>query len=214
MKNKLVIFLLSGLGLLVLPLLVQPFGDAWVRIIDIALLYVMLALGLNIVVGYAGLLDLGYVAFYAVGAYMFGLLASPHLWESFPWIKAMFPGGLFAAFQGFISPESFNLWESILVLCMIVLGGMGNIPGVILGAILLTVIPEALRYLGDLQRATLGHVVVDPSDLRMLLFGVALVAMMLYRPSGLLPSRVRRREFAAKDGVAEQEQADLYDAKA
>jgi branched-chain amino acid transport system permease protein len=123
-------------------------------------------------------------------------------------------GGLFAAFQGFISPESFNLWESILVLCMIVLGGMGNIPGVILGAILLTVIPEALRYLGDLQRATLGHVVVDPSDLRMLLFGVALVAMMLYRPAGLLPSRQRKREFAAEDGVAEQEQADLYDAKA
>jgi branched-chain amino acid transport system permease protein len=123
-------------------------------------------------------------------------------------------GGLFAAFQGFISPESFNLWESILVLCMIVLGGMGNIPGVILGAVLLTVIPEALRYLGDLQRAMLGHVVVDPSDLRMLLFGVALVAMMLYRPAGLLPSRQRKREFAAEDGVAEQEQADLYDAKA
>jgi len=123
-------------------------------------------------------------------------------------------GGLFATFQGFISPESFNLWESILVLCMIVLGGMGNIPGVILGALLLTVIPEALRYLGDLQRATLGHVVVDPSDLRMLLFGVALVAMMLYRPAGLLPSRQRKREFSAQDGVAEQEQADLYDARA
>ena len=58
-----------------LPFVVQQFGNAWVRIIDIALLYVLLALGLNIVVGYAGLLDLGYVAFYAVGAYMFGLLA-------------------------------------------------------------------------------------------------------------------------------------------
>ncbi|HNI09102.1 MAG TPA: ABC transporter ATP-binding protein, partial [Thiobacillaceae bacterium] len=123
-------------------------------------------------------------------------------------------GGLFAAFQGFISPESFTLWESILVLCMIVLGGMGNIPGVILGAVLLTVIPEALRYIGDLQRATLGHVVVDPSDLRMLLFGVALVAMMLYRPAGLIPSRQRKREFGAEDGVAEQEQSDLYDARA
>ena len=123
-------------------------------------------------------------------------------------------GGLFAAFQGFISPESFTLWESILVLCMIVLGGMGNIPGVLLGSALLTLIPEALRYLGDLQRATLGHVVVDPSDLRMLLFGVALVMMMLFRPAGLLPSRLRRREFAAQDGVAEQEQASLYDARA
>jgi branched-chain amino acid transport system permease protein len=118
-------------------------------------------------------------------------------------------GGLFAAFQGFISPESFNLWESILVLCMIVLGGMGHIPGVILGAVLLTVIPEALRYLGDLQRATLGHVAVDPSDLRMLLFGLSLVAMMLWRPAGLWPSRQRKREFAS-----EGEQAELYDARA
>ena len=58
--------------LLILPFVAQQFGNAWVRIIDIALLYMLLALGLNIVVGYAGLLDLGYVAFYAVGAYMFG----------------------------------------------------------------------------------------------------------------------------------------------
>ena len=64
------------------------------RIIDIALLYVLLALGLNIVVGYAGLLDLGYVAFYAVGAYMYALLASPHLTETFPAIAEMFPDGL------------------------------------------------------------------------------------------------------------------------
>ena len=50
--------------------------------------------GLNIVVGYAGLLDLGYVAFYAVGAYMFGLLASPHLTDTFPAFAALFPEGL------------------------------------------------------------------------------------------------------------------------
>ncbi|MGV2481523.1 UNVERIFIED_CONTAM: ABC transporter ATP-binding protein, partial [Salmonella enterica subsp. enterica serovar Weltevreden] len=67
---------------------------AWVRIADLALLYVMLALGLNIVVGYAGLLDLGYVAFYAVGAYMFGLMASPHLSDTFAWFAASFPNGL------------------------------------------------------------------------------------------------------------------------
>ena len=59
-------------------------GNAWVRIADMALLYVLLALGVNIVVGYAGLLDLGFVAFYAVGAYVFGLLASPHLTDTFP----------------------------------------------------------------------------------------------------------------------------------
>jgi ABC-type branched-subunit amino acid transport system permease subunit len=59
-----------------LPLVAQQFGQGWVRIMALALLYVLLALGLNIVVGYAGLLDLGYVAFYAVGAYMYALLAS------------------------------------------------------------------------------------------------------------------------------------------
>ncbi|MDB5818687.1 MAG: transporter ATP-binding protein, partial [Rhizobacter sp.] len=70
-QNKLVVFLLAALGLIVVPLIAQQFGNAWVRIIDTALLYVLLAIGLNIVVGYAGLLDLGYVAFYAVGAYLF-----------------------------------------------------------------------------------------------------------------------------------------------
>ena len=83
MKNKLVIFILAALALLALPLIAQQFGQGWVRIMALALLYVLLALGLNIVVGYAGLLDLGYVAFYAVGAYMFGLMASPHLAENF-----------------------------------------------------------------------------------------------------------------------------------
>src|SRR5262249_50744850 len=57
-------------------------------------------------------------------------------------------GGLFACFQGFVSPESFTLTESITILCMVVLGGMGHIPGVVLGAVLLVVLPEALRYLG------------------------------------------------------------------
>src|SRR5690242_2224637 len=72
-------YVLLAIGLVVLPLVAQYFGNAWVRILDIALLYVLLALGLNVVVGYAGLLDLGYVAFYAVGAYMFGLLGSSQL---------------------------------------------------------------------------------------------------------------------------------------
>jgi hypothetical protein len=93
-KNKLIAFVLCGIGLLVLPLILQQFGNAWVRIADIALLYVMLALGLNIVVGYAGLLDLGYVAFFAVGAYMYGLLASPHLTSNFAAWRPMFPDGL------------------------------------------------------------------------------------------------------------------------
>lgn len=340
------------LGLFILPFLVEAgLGKSWLRIIDFALLYIMLALGLNIVVGYAGLLDLGYVAFYAVGAYCWALLASPHFdlhlpfWVILPLgalLAALFgmllgtptlrlrgdylaivtlgfgeiiriflnnmnapinitngpqgitlidpfsimgisfgktqsilgislssphlyyylfllftglvifvslrledsrigrawaairedemaasasgintrnikllafamgasfgglSGGLFASFQGFVSPESFNLMESIMILSMIVLGGMGNIRGVILGAVLVTIIPEALRYTGTLQNALIGRVVVDPADLRMLLFGIALVVMMLFRPAGLLPSRQRRREFAdndAKDSI-------------
>ena len=332
------------LGLILLPFLIEAsLGKSWLRILDFALLYIMLALGLNIVVGYAGLLDLGYVAFYAVGAYCWALLASPHFGLNLPFwvvlpagaaIAAFFgvllgtptlrlrgdylaivtlgfgeiiriflnnlnapvnitngpqgitqiepitlggfslgktqevlgltlssphlyyylfllcvalvvfvcmrlensrigrawvairedemaaaaagintrnikllafamgatfgglSGGLFASFQGFVSPESFNLMESIMILSMIVLGGMGNIPGVILGAILVTVIPEALRYTGDLQRFMFGEVYVDPADLRMLLFGIALVLMMLFRPAGLLPSKQRKREFA------------------
>jgi len=90
-KNKLFLYVLAVVGLLILPLLAQQLGNGPVRIIDLALLYVLLALGLNIVVGYAGLLDLGYVAFYALGAYMFALLASPHLSEQFEAFKTMFP---------------------------------------------------------------------------------------------------------------------------
>src|SRR5690349_5986941 len=92
--NRLVAFAVAAVLLIALPLVAQQFGNAWVRIIDIALLYVLLALGLNIVVGYAGLLDLGYVAFYAVGAYMFGLLASPQLTDHFEFFKNAFPNGL------------------------------------------------------------------------------------------------------------------------
>lgn len=342
-----------GAALLIAGLAVLPFiadaalGRSWVRVLDFALIYVMLSLGLNTVVGYAGLLDLGYIAFYAVGAYIWAILASPqfglHLpfWLVLPagalvaacfgvllgtptlrlrgdylaivtlgfgeiiriflnnlnapvnitngpqgitlidpvsiggfalnqthslfglqlsgphqyyylfllfagaaifislrledsrigraWVAiredeiaaaamgintrnikllafamgatfAGLAGGLFASFQGFVSPESFNLLESIMILCMIVLGGMGHIPGVILGAVLLTVLPEALRYVGDLQRATLGRIVIDPADLRMLLFGLALVLMMLFRPAGLMPSTRRKREFSEGDG--------------
>src|SRR5438105_13986514 len=72
-----------GLVLIAMALLALPFalayaGTAWVRIANFALLYVLLALGLNLVVGFAGLLDLGYIAFYAIGAYTYALLASPH----------------------------------------------------------------------------------------------------------------------------------------
>ena len=349
MKNKLIVFLLAALALLVLPLLAQHIGNFWVRMLDFALLYTLLALGLNIVVGYAGLLDLGYVAFYAVGAYMFGLMASPHLTDTFPLIKGIFPGGLhlpvwaviplgaglaglfgvllgaptlklrgdylaivtlgfgeiirvfmnnldrpinitngpkglqqidsikilgmdfgkpgelfgvefssvtkyyylflalvvvsviicyrlersrigrawmairedeiaakamgintrnmkllafgmgatfggvsgvmFATFQQFVSPESFSLQESVMIVAMVVLGGIGHIPGVVLGAVLLAALPEALRWVAgelDLQRLTDGR--IDAAILRQLMIALAMIAIMLTRPRGLWPS--------------------------
>ena len=346
-QQKITVFLLAAAALLVLPLLLQGFGNAWVRIADMALLYVLLALGLNIVVGYAGLLDLGYVAFYAVGAYLFALLASPQLTDNFPAIAAMYPDGLhapfwlviplgallaglaglllgaptlklrgdylaivtlgfgeiirvflnnleqpinitngprgigpidsitifgwdlgkkwnllgldipsvtnhyylflavvllavlicrrlersrigrawmairedetaaramgihtrnlkllafgigatfggvsgvlFAGFQGFVSPESFALQESVMIVAMVVLGGMGHLPGVIVGALLLAVLPEALRYVADpLQHLTDGR--LDASILRQLLIALAMIGIMLARPRGLWPA--------------------------
>ena len=346
-QNKLIAFVMCGIALLVLPLVLQQFGNAWVRIVDIALLYVMLALGLNIVVGEAGLLDLGYVAFFAVGAYLYGLLASPHLTSTFAAIGAAFPNGfhtslwlvipvalllatftgvllgipvlklrgdylaivtlgfgeiiriflnnldhpynitngpkginqidsvkifgldlgrpltiggfeiasvslyyylflvlvlvtvfvcyrlqdsrigrawmavredqiaaqamgintrnmkllafgmgasfggvagsMFAAFQGFVSPESFSLMESVMIVAMVVLGGIGHLPGVILGAVLLAALPEVLRYVaGPLQAMTDGR--LDSAILRQLLIALAMISIMLLRPRGLWPT--------------------------
>src|SRR5437016_9284499 len=72
-------------------------------------------------------------------------------------------GGMFSAIQGFISPESFILTESVMVLSMVVLGGMGNIWGVILGAVLLSFVPEILRYtVTPMQQALFGRSIIDP----------------------------------------------------
>lgn len=337
--------------LLAAPFLIEAtLGRSWVRITDVALLFIMLALGLNIVVGFAGLLDLGYIAFFAVGAYSYALLASPQLGIHWPFLVLLplsaavaglfgillggptlrlrgdylaivtlgfgeiirvflnnlnrpinitngpqgitlidplqiggfslaqthtfagltfspvhnyyfiflacavlsiilslrlensrigrawvairddelaasamgintrnvkllafamgatfggVAGGLFASFQGFVSPESFHLIDSIMVLCMVVLGGMGNVAGVVLGAVLLTTLPEALRYIGPLQQSWFGEVLIDPADLRMLLFGLALVLMMLLRPLGIWPSRRRRVTRPSTGGTGE-----------
>ena len=88
-------------------------------------------------------------------------------------------GSFFAAKFAFISPESFTFFESVFVLSMVVLGGMGSIPGVILGASLLVILPEFLREL---------------ADYRMLFFGAVLVLMMVFRSQGLLPSPRRKIE--------------------
>ena len=99
-------------------------------------------------------------------------------------------GGVFASFQGFVSPESFILLESIMVLCMVVLGGMGNVWGVVLGTLILAILPEVLRDISSpLQENILGKVWVDPESLRMVLFGLALILVMLVRPTGLWPSK-------------------------
>ncbi len=348
---------ISAILLLVLPLVLQSMGNFWVRIADVALLYVLLALGLNIVVGFAGLLDLGFVAFFAIGAYLYGLMASPHLAETFEWFTQAFPNGLhtpiwlviplaallagvfgvllgaptlklrgdylaivtlgfgeiirvfmnnldhpvnitngpkglgqidgvtvfgiplarpleigsytlssvtlyyylflflvvvsviichrlelsrigrawmairedeiaakamgintrnmkllafgmgatfggvsgsmFAAFQGFISPESFSLMESVMIVAMVVLGGIGHLPGVILGAVLLSALPEVLRWVSgllDLQALTGGR--LDAAILRQLLIALAMIIIMLMRPRGLWPSPEHGKSLA------------------
>jgi branched-chain amino acid transport system permease protein len=98
-------------------------------------------------------------------------------------------GGMFASFQGFVSPESFSLTESIAVLAMVVLGGIGHIPGVVLGGVLLAGLPEVLRHVVEpLQRNLFGTVLIEAEVLRQLLYGLAMVGIMLYRPAGLWPS--------------------------
>ncbi len=85
-------------------------------------------------------------------------------------------GVVFAAKTTFINPTSFTIWESIIILCVVVLGGMGSILGVIVGAMILILLPEYLRAF---------------SEYRMLIFGVILVMMMVFRPGGII-SDVRR----------------------
>jgi branched-chain amino acid transport system permease protein len=79
-----------------------------------------------------------------------------------------------------VSPESFTFIESVLLLAAVVLGGMGTIPGALLGAAALAIIPEKLRFL---------------QDKRLLVFGIALILMMRFRPEGIVPNKRRRREF-------------------
>jgi branched-chain amino acid transport system permease protein len=106
-------------------------------------------------------------------------------------------GAMFGAFQGFVSPESFTFWESIVVLACVVLGGMGHIPGVILGAVLLAVFPEFLRStMGPLQNAIFGHQIVDTEVIRQLLYGLAMVLIMLYRSEGLWPAAKHEDKIA------------------
>jgi branched-chain amino acid transport system permease protein len=98
-----------------------------------------------------------------------------------------FAGAFFAVRQGFVSPESFNFLESAIILAIVVLGGMGSQIGVAIAAIVLVGGPEVLRNLSFLQSIFGGG--FDPNEYRLLLFGVGMVAMMVWRPRGLISER-------------------------
>jgi len=96
-------------------------------------------------------------------------------------------GAFFASKMTHVSPESFTFLESVMVLCMVVLGGMGSLPGVIMGAIILILLPELLRSL-ELYR--------------MLIFGGLMVVIMLFRPQGLIPGKRLKRSLELEQSVA------------
>jgi len=94
-------------------------------------------------------------------------------------------GAFFAARMKFVSPESFTFLESAMVLCMVVLGGMGSIPGIMLGVLALIALPEIFR---------------EFDSYRMLIFGATMVIMMLFRPSGLIPAKRVGTRSEEKEG--------------
>jgi len=94
-------------------------------------------------------------------------------------------GVVFAAKTTFINPASFTIWESIIILCVVVLGGMGSVIGVISGALILILLPEYLRAF---------------SEYRMLIFGSVLVVMMVFRPGGIVSEVRRTYQFKGSAG--------------
>jgi len=111
-------------------------------------------------------------------------------------------GAIFAHWESFVTPESFTFWESCLLVCAVVLGGMGSVAGVLLGALCIVAVPEILR---DLLGASFANA-------RYLLFGLSLVLMALYRPQGLWPSRRRSLELRPAE-PGESTDATLFDVK-
>jgi len=308
---------LLGAGMVVLILGPLALNNYVIDVLTLAGIYIVLALGLNIVVGMAGLLDLGYISYYAIGAYSYALLSTQwgvSFWAALPlggmaaaafgillgvvtlrlrgdylaivtlgfiqivhlvlnnwdrvtngpngilniarpalgsfvfsqpihfyylilaivlmtipamdrlsrsrigraWIairedevaaRAMgvdttrlkilaialgafwagIAGVFFAGKYAFVSPESFTFFESVIVLSMVVLGGMGSIPGVILGALIVVILPELLR---------------EFAGYRMLVFGAVLILMMIFRPQGLVGNPRRKIELRPEDEAA------------
>jgi len=95
-------------------------------------------------------------------------------------------GAIYASRNQFVGPEDFTLMVSINVLCLVIIGGMGSIPGIIVGALVLKGMPEILREL---------------DEYRMLFFGALLIFMMIVRPEGLWPSQRRRMELHEEEDV-------------
>jgi branched-chain amino acid transport system permease protein len=111
-------------------------------------------------------------------------------------------GSIFVHWEGFVTPESFTFWESVLLVCAVVLGGMGSVIGVVLGALCIVAVPEILR-------SALGTTLANA---RYLLFGLSLVLMAIYRPQGIWPSRRRSLELRPVE-VDENAQSTLFDVK-
>lgn len=123
-------------------------------------------------------------------------------------------GVLFAASRTFVSPESFNFMQSIGVLSMVILGGLGSIPGVILGAVVvqilnLQVLQELSLWLSSLRQSDIVIPLInfpmrnlstqlDPAKYQRMLFGLILIVMMIYRPQGLIPAQRQKRELQAR----------------
>jgi branched-chain amino acid transport system permease protein len=132
-------------------------------------------------------------------------------------------GVLFAASRTFVSPESFNFLQSVGVLTMVILGGIGSIPGVIIGASVviilnLQVLQSFSLFLAQLRQSDAVIPLInfhwsdlsnqlDPSKYQRLVFGIILILMMIYRPAGILPAARRKRELKADDD-AEKKGAD------
>lgn len=116
-------------------------------------------------------------------------------------------GVTFGFYQEFVSPESFSFMESVFVLSIVVIGGMGSIPGVLVGAFIIQGVPEFIRIIassGVLERfgVTLsGEAVSAISNYRMLALGILMVVMMAVKPEGLIPSKRVAREVAIREGA-------------
>jgi branched-chain amino acid transport system permease protein len=123
-------------------------------------------------------------------------------------------GITYAYWVGFISPESFNFMESVLIVCMVVLGGMGSIPGAIIGAIIIAGLPEIIRGLAQSEMFS-GILTAEQAsaigDYRFLIFGGLMVVMMALRPQGIMPSKRRARELTADESIVVEENEQLWE---